>query len=129
MSKLENCSMCSKPASFLCACSFDTFLCNEHHHIHMASDPTQHHLYSLQFLILPPDIEVLTNIKTALLSQTFEKVQKILGEREETLRPLLKKIEDIEKQAKKDIKRIWREATKKIEEIEEMLRTEEVGGI
>ena len=79
----------------------------------MASDPTQHHLYPLQFLILPPDIEVLTNIKSALLSQTFEKVQKILGEREETHRPLLKKIEDIEKQAKKDIKKILREATKK----------------
>ena len=104
MSKLENCSMCSKPASFLCACSSDAFLCNEHHHIHMASDPTQKHLYPLQFLIHPPDIEVLTNIKTALLSQTFEKVQKILGEREENFVLFSKKLKISKNKQRKILK-------------------------
>ena len=51
-----------------------------------------------------------------------------MKEREESLRPLLQTVQDIEKKAKEDIKRIWEEESKKIEEIEKMLRTGEVGG-
>ena len=51
-----------------------------------------------------------------------------MREREETLRPLLKNIQDIQQKAKEDIKRIWREEKEKIKEIDKMIRTGEVGG-
>ena len=128
MSKLENCSMCVKPASFLCACSSDAFLCSEHLQTHMASVPGEHDFCPLKFLILPPNIEVFKNIKTSLLSQRLQKIQEILREREDNLRPLLQKVKRIKNKAKEDINRILEEEGKKIKEIEKMLRTGEVKG-
>ena len=51
-----------------------------------------------------------------------------MRKRKESLRPLLQKLQDIDKKAKEDIKRIWGEEMRKIEEIEKMLRTREVEG-
>ena len=51
-----------------------------------------------------------------------------MREREQTLRPLLQNIQEIEKKTEEDIKRVWEEEKEKIEEIEEMIRTGEVGG-
>ena len=50
-----------------------------------------------------------------------------MREREQTLRPLLQNIQEIEKKTKEDIKRVWEEEKEKIKEIEEMIRTGEVG--
>ena len=115
MSRIEKCLMCSHHATFLCGCSSNTFLCLSHLQTHLTSVGGRHVIEPLRYEILPEDLHNLRNIQKSLNSRFEEKTQKILEKRTQNIRPLLERIQKIEKECKEEIKRVLKRRWTKFE--------------